>query len=275
MAKTLNMTIPGLILFLCIGMILGLIGGGGSLLGVPVLVYVMHIAPDLATTYSLFIVGVTALVGAITYLRKGEISAEAIINFAIASVISIFCMRKFIMPAIPSEFNLFGLALQKDELIMIVFALIMMLASYSMIKKQITNRIYDTKWDEFSRSPMGTPFVIMLGVGVGIITGFVGAGGGFIIVPVLLFFVRLNFKKAIGTSLCIVAINSLVGFSGNIGQQNIDWKFLLIISAICGTGILLGSLLSNKIPSKKLKPAFGWFTLSVGIFVLIKEVLLK
>jgi len=256
-------------------MILGLIGGGGSLLGVPVLVYVMHIAPDLATTYSLFIVGVTALVGAITYLRKGEISAEAIINFAIASVISIFCMRKFIMPAIPSEFNLFGLALQKDELIMIVFALIMMLASYSMIKKQITNRIYDTKWDEFSRSPMGTPFVIMLGVGVGIITGFVGAGGGFIIVPVLLFFVRLNFKKAIGTSLCIVAINSLVGFSGNIGQQNIDWKFLLIISAICGTGILLGSLLSNKIPSKKLKPAFGWFTLSVGIFVLIKEVLLK
>jgi uncharacterized membrane protein YfcA len=269
------MTIPGLILFLCIGLILGLIGGGGSLLGVPVLVYVMHVVPELATTYSLFIVGVTALVGAISYLRKGEISAEAILNFAIASIISIFCMRKFIMPAIPLQFQFMGIELHKHTVIMVMFALIMMCASYSMIKKQIPNRINDTKWDEFSRSPMGIPFVIMLGIGVGVITGFVGAGGGFIIVPVLLFFVRLNFKKAIGTSLCIVAINSLVGFAGNIGQQNIDWKFLLIISSVCGIGILLGSLASNKISSKKLKPAFGWFTLAVGIFVLIKEVILK
>jgi uncharacterized protein len=208
-------------------------------------------------------------------MRRAEISAEAIINFAIASVISIFCMRKFIMPAIPSEFTLFGITLQKDTVIMVLFAFIMMLASYSMIKKQVTNRVNDTKWDEFSRSPMGTPFVIFLGVVVGVTTGFVGAGGGFIIVPVLLFFVRLNFKKAIGTSLCIVAINSLVGFTGNIGHQEIDWKFLLIISAMCGVGILLGSLLANKLSAHKLKPAFGWFTLATGIFVLIKEVLLK
>jgi uncharacterized membrane protein YfcA len=269
------MTIPGLILFLCIGLILGLIGGGGSLLGVPVLVYVMGVAPELATTYSLFIVGVTALVGAASYLRKGEISAEAIINFAIASIISIFCMRKFIMPAIPIEFTILGIQCHKHTVIMIFFAVIMMCASYSMIKKQIPNRINDAKWDEFSRSPMGTPFVILLGIGVGIITGFVGAGGGFIIVPVLLFFVRLNFKKAIGTSLCIVAVNSLVGFSGNIGQQDIDWRFLIIISSVCGVGILLGSLVSNKISSKKLKPAFGWFTLAVGVFVLLKEVVLR
>ena len=267
------MIIAGCLAFLLIGLILGLIGGGGSLLGVPVLVYVMHVAPDLATTYSLFIVGVTALVGAISYLRKGEISAEAIIYFAIASVISIFCMRKFIMPAIPLQFNFIGIEFHKHTVIMVLFAFIMMCASYSMIKKQITNRINEVKWDEFAKSPMGTPFVILLGVGVGIITGFVGAGGGFIIVPVLLFFVRLNFKKAIGTSLSIVAINSLVGFTGNIGQQNIDWKFLLIISLVCGIGILLGSLLSSKISSKKLKPAFGWFTLAVGIFVLIKETL--
>jgi uncharacterized protein len=267
--------IPGLILFLCFGVILGLIGGGGSLLGVPVLVYVMGISPDLATTYSLFIVGATALVGAVSYMRRAEISAEAIINFAIASVISIFCMRKFIMPALPSDFILFGIELQKDTLIMVLFAIIMMLASYSMIKKQASNRIKDTKWDEFAKSPMGTPFVIFLGIVVGVITGFVGAGGGFIIVPVLLFFVRLSFKKAIGTSLCIVAINSLVGFSGNIGNQNIDWKFLLTISLMCGIGILLGSLLANKISSHKLKPAFGFFTLAMGVFVLLKELVLK
>ena len=269
------MGITGLIAFLIIGLILGLIGGGGSLLGVPVLVYVMGVVPDLATTYSLFIVGITALVGAISYLRKGEISAEAFISFAIASVISIFCMRKFIMPSIPSQFHFLGIEFEKHTFIMIVFAFIMMLASYSMIKKHITNRINETKWDEFAKSPMGTPFVIGLGVVVGIITGFVGAGGGFIIVPVLLFFVRLNFKKAIGTSLCIVAINSLVGFSGNIGHQNIDWKFLVIISSVCGVGILLGSLVSTKISSKKLKPAFGWFTLIVGLFVLAKETFLK
>jgi uncharacterized membrane protein YfcA len=102
----------------------------------------------------------------------------------------------------------------------------------------------------------------------------VGAGGGFIIVPVLMIFMRLNFKKAIGTSLCIVALNSIIGFLGNIGHQNLDWKFLIMISAVCGIGILLGSLLSNKISAKKLKPAFGWFTLVVGVFVLIKEVFL-
>ncbi len=96
----------GLISFLIIGLILGLIGGGGSLLGVPVLVYIMCIDAELATTYSLFIVGMTALVGAISYIKKGEVSAEAILNFAIASVITVFCMRKFIMPNIPSEFYL-------------------------------------------------------------------------------------------------------------------------------------------------------------------------
>jgi uncharacterized membrane protein YfcA len=107
---------------------------------------------------------------------------------------------------------------------------------------------------------------------VGLVTGFVGAGGGFIIVPVLMFFLRLKFKKAIGTSLCIIAINSLVGFTGNLGQQHIDWNFLLSISAICAIGILIGSLMATKISGQKLKPAFGWFTLFVGIFVLLKEI---
>jgi uncharacterized membrane protein YfcA len=125
--------------------------------------------------------------------------------------------------------------------------------------------------NEFTKTPLGFPFVVFLGVLIGVITGFVGAGGGFIIVPVLMIFVRLNFKKAIGTSLCIVALNSIIGFLGNLGHQDLDWMFLIGISAICGVGILLGSLLSNKISSQKLKPAFGWFTLVVGVFVLVKE----
>ncbi|MBA2611721.1 MAG: sulfite exporter TauE/SafE family protein [Bacteroidetes bacterium] len=268
------MIVAGFIAFLLIGLILGLIGGGGSILGVPVLVYLMCYSADMATSYSLFIVGLTSLIGAISYLRKGELSAEAILQFAIASMITVFCVRKFVMPAIPEVLYPFGLELTKHTLIMVTFSILILCSSYSMIKKRKPNTINDVKWDEFAKSPMGVPFVILLGICVGFITGFVGAGGGFIIVPVLIFFLRLKFKKAIGTSLCIIAINSLIGFTGNIGTQKIDWTFLLSISATCAIGILLGSLLSNKFSAQKLKPAFGWFTLAVGIFVLIKETVL-
>jgi len=266
--------VAGFIAFFCIGLILGLIGGGGSILGVPVLVYILYYSADMATSYSLFIVGLTSLIGAIAYLRKGEISAEAIAQFALASMITVFCVRKYIMPAIPLEFDFLGLEISKQNLIMFVFSLLILASSYSMIKKRTANNIRQVKWDEFAKSPIGLPFVIFLGICVGFITGFVGAGGGFIIVPVLMFFLRLKFKKAIGTSLCIIAINSLVGFTGNFGQQQIDWKFLLAISAVCAFGILIGSLLSTKIPAQKLKPAFGWFTLLVGVFVLVRETLL-
>ena len=266
--------IIGFIAFLCIGLILGLIGGGGSILGVPVLVYIMCYTADVATGYSLFIVGLTSLIGAVAYLRKGEISAEAILQFALASLTTVFCVRKFVMPSIPQQIDVFGMDISKQLLIMLVFAILILASSYSMIKKRKYSRINEVKWDEFARSPMGIPFVVLLGIAVGFITGFVGAGGGFIIVPVLIFFLRLSFKKAVGTSLCIIALNSLIGFTGNIGHQKIDWLFLLTISAICAVGILIGSLMSNKVSAQKLRPAFGWFTLVVGVFVLIKELIL-
>lgn len=268
------MEIIGFIAFLCIGLILGLIGGGGSILGVPVLVYIMCYSADVATGYSLFIVGLTALIGALAYLKKGEISAEAIIQFALASLTTVFCVRKFLMPAIPQTIQLGGIGFSKHILIMLLFAVLILCSSYSMIKKRKYNRVNEVKWDEFAKSPLGVPFVIFLGIAVGFITGFVGAGGGFIIVPVLIFFLRLSFKKAVGTSLCIIALNSLIGFTGNIGNQDIDWLFLFTISAICAAGILIGSLLANKVSSQKLRPAFGWFTLVVGIFVLVKELIL-
>lgn len=267
------MIIAGCIAFLIIGLILGLIGGGGSILGVPVLVYIIGYNAEEATSYSLFIVGTTSLIGAIAYLKRGEISGEAILQFALASSITVFCVRHFLMPNIPVIINFSGFEISKHTLIMILFSILILSSSISMIKKKKYNRINEVKWDEFAKSPMGLPFVILLGITVGFITGFVGAGGGFIIVPVLIFFLRLSFKKAIGTSLCIIAINSLIGFTGNIGHQDINWLFLITISAICGLGILLGSILSNHISSQKLKPAFGWFTLGVGIFVLIKETL--
>lgn len=268
------MIIAGCIAFLIIGLILGLIGGGGSILGVPVLVYVMGYSADEATSYSLFIVGTTSLIGAFAYLKKGEISFEAILQFALASLTTVFCVRHFLMPIIPTTIIFPGFEISKHALIMIIFSILILSSSISMIKKKKYDRINEAKWDEFAKSPMGLPFVILLGITVGFITGFVGAGGGFIIVPVLIFFLRLNFKKAIGTSLCIISLNSLIGFTGNIGHQSINWTFLLLISFVCILGILLGNLLSSKVSSQKLKPAFGWFTLAVGIFVLIKETLL-
>jgi uncharacterized protein len=269
------MTIFGFIAFLIIGLILGLIGGGGSILGVPVLVYILGYSAEDATTYSLFIVGLSSLIGAISYLKKGEISGEALYEFAIASLVSVFCVRKFLMPAIPAQFHLFGAEVSKNLLIMVVFSLLILSSSVSMIRKRKANSKSQVKWDEFAKSPMGLPFVVLLGVMVGLITGFVGAGGGFIIVPVLIFFLRLNFKKAIGTSLVIVAINSLVGFSGNIGSQSINWLVLLSISAMSVAGIIVGSAMAGKFSAAKLKPAFGWFTLVVGVFVLVKELILK
>jgi len=265
------LTIIGYICFLIIGLILGLIGGGGSILGVPVLVYIMSCNAEEATAYSLFIVGLTSLIGAIAYLKKGEISAEALIQFAIASLVTVFCMRRFVIPAIPTEFNLLGIHTSKHTLIMLTFSLLIVASAMSMIRKRKQNRVTQAKWDEFAKTPFGLPFVILLGICVGVITGFVGAGGGFIIVPVLIFFVRLNFKKAIGTSLCIIALNSLIGFTGNLGTLPVDWTFLLSISTFAIAGILIGSQLAGKIPAQKLKPAFGWFTLMVGVFVLLKE----
>lgn len=268
------MIILGCIAFLIIGLILGLIGGGGSILGVPVLVYVMGYSANEATTYSLFVVGLTSLIGSIAYLKKGEISLEALFQFAIASLTTVFCVRKYLMPAIPDTLHMNGLNFTKHILIMVLFSLLILLSSVSMIRKKKYDRIREVKWDEFSKSPIGIPFVIVMGIIVGFITGFVGAGGGFIIVPVLMFFLRLDFKKAIGTSLSIIAINSLIGFTGNIGQQTIDWRMLLIISFMCILGILIGSRIAHLFTSQKLKPAFGWFTLIVGILVLIKETVL-
>lgn len=267
------MIILGYIFFLLIGLTLGLIGGGGSILGVPVLVYIMSYSAEEATAYSLFIVGLTSLIGAIAYLRKGEISGEALIQFAIASLVTVFCMRRFVIPSIPAHFSLFGIATSKHTIIMLTFSILVVFSAMSMIRKRKSNRVSQAKWDEFAKSPFGVPFVILLGVTVGVITGFVGAGGGFIIVPVLIFFVRLNFKKAIGTSLCIIALNSIIGFTGNLGNLEIDWTFLLSVSAVAIAGILIGSQLAGKISQQKLKPAFGWFTLLVGVFVLLKETL--
>lgn len=263
-------------LFLLIGLVLGLIGGGGSILGVPVLVYLLHYPADVATGYSLFIVGATSLIGALSFLRKGDVSGEALIEFAIPSLAAVFCTRKFLIPQLPDVFFSTGsFVVSKQFVIMAVFSMLILASSNSMIRRRKNAHLRDLMWDEFSKSPIRLPFVIILGLFVGLLSGFVGAGGGFIIIPVLMIFVRVPMRKAIGTSLCIIAINSLIGFTGNIGHMPIDWRFLLLVTGLCIAGIIIGTQLSNRIQVNKLKKGFGWFTLIVGIFVLLKELALN
>jgi uncharacterized protein len=266
----------GYILFLFIGFTLGLIGGGGSILGVPILVYVLHYNAEVATGYSLFIVGITALIGSFAFLKKGDISLEAMIQFAVPSLATVYAVRKFVIPKLPDVFFTMGdVEITKRIVIMVVFAILMVFAALSMIRKGNKVALKNLMWDEFYKMPFRFPAIVLLGIVVGFLSGFVGAGGGFLIIPVLVLFARVPMKKAIGTSLCIIAINSLIGFTGNIGSMEIDWKFLLIVSCLSIVGIIIGSYFGNFISGKKLKPAFGYFTLLVGTFIVIKELFIK
>lgn len=259
------MEVLGYMASLFIGISLGLIGGGGSILTVPILVYLFNVNPKLATTYSLFIVGLTASFGAIRHYKMGNIKVKSAIYFAIPSLVSLLLVRKTILLRIPTEIPFTNtLLIKRDLVIMVLFAILMVLASYSMIKKQ---QVSDSIVNEIK--PL---YLIFIGGIVGLITGFLGAGGGFLIIPALLFFAKMKMKQAVGTSLLIIAFNSLLGFAGDvINGVEMNYPFLLLIAFIAGIGIFIGTFLSKKMDGEQLKPIFGWFVLVMGIYIIIKE----
>ena len=254
-----------------IGISLGLIGGGGSILTVPVLVYIFSVEPTLATAYSLFIVGSTALVGGIRSAMAKMVDFRTAIVFAIPSFITVFLTRRYLIPVIPDELGtIFGFMITKDLAIMVFFALIMLVAAYSMIREK-------GKADaEDGPIQYNYPMIVLEGVVVGLLTGIVGAGGGFLIIPALVLFAKLPMKKAVGTSLMIIAAKSLIGFLGDIGSGSaIDYSFLIVISSIAIAGIFIGIYFSKFISSKKLKVGFGWFVLAMGTYIIINEIFLS
>ena len=261
------MDVAGYFVAILIGMSLGLIGGGGSILTVPVLVYLFSLDETLAITYSLFIVGTTSVAGSIAYFRKGWVDIRTAIIFGIPSMIAVFLTRIFILPSIPHELFTFGnFTVTKPILLMLLFAILMVLASYSMIKKEKPSK------DSYVRKPMVYYFFILAeGLFTGTLTGLIGAGGGFLIIPVLVNLLNIPIKTAIGTSLVIVSVSSLMGFVFSIPQHTIQWPFLLVITLIAIIGILIGNFISTKIDGKKLKPTFGWFVLIMGIYIIIRE----
>lgn len=252
-----------------IGVVLGLIGGGGSILTVPILVYLLFVNPVTATAYSLFVVGVSSLVGAIRNIQKGLVDFKTAIVFAIPAFIAVYITRKYVVPAIPeSLFSIGNLTITKNIGIMLFFAVIMLIASISMIRNK------GEAEREISEVSYNYPLIIIEGITVGVITGIVGAGGGFLIIPALVLLAKLPMKKAVATSLLIIAIKSLIGFIGDVENLDIDWTFLLMFTFISVLGIFLGIYLSNFIEGKKLKKGFGWFVLIMGIYIIYKELTL-
>ena len=262
------MEIIGYLGSIVIGISLGLIGGGGSILTVPVLVYLFAVDAVLATAYSLFIVGITSAVGSVGYFRKGLVNVKTAIIFGIPSIVAVFATRAWVVPAIPKEvFTIGDFVFTKSILMMLLFAILMIAASYSMIKKSASPEKEDVGPQKFNY-----PMILIEGLIVGALTGLVGAGGGFLIIPALVVLSKLPMKEAIGTSLAIIAAKSLIGFFGEPSDGSVDWPFLLSVSAFAIAGIFVGMALARKIDGAKLKPFFGWFVLVMGIYIIVKEI---
>ncbi|MBX2904781.1 MAG: sulfite exporter TauE/SafE family protein [Taibaiella sp.] len=263
------MEIIGYFAAILIGLSLGLIGGGGSILTVPVLVYLFGLSPALATSYSLFVVGSTSLAGAAGSYKRGQVNVKAALLFGLTSVLTVLAVRRLLLPYIPQHIVSIGtFEVTRALLTMVLFAALMVAASLSMIRGGAPH-------PEGHEKSMNALELAAYGLGIGLVTGLLGAGGGFLLIPVLVVLMRLPMKTAVGTSLLIISMNSLIGFAGDIGRVAIDWRFLFTLSAITISGVLLGGYLGHYIHGAKLKKGFGWFVLIMGVYILIKELWLK
>ena len=262
------MEIIGYLASILIGVSLGLIGGGGSILTVPVLVYLFHVEPVLATAYSLFIVGSSSLVGAWPKYKQGFVNLKTAIIFGIPSIASVYATRKFLVPAIPSELgSIAGFEITKSLLMMLLFAILMVAASFSMIRSKSSS--LDIKYEA---QQFNYPMILLEGALVGMLTGLVGAGGGFLIIPALVILARIPMKLAVGTSLLIIAAKSLIGFTGDMKSNHaLDYNLIFSFTGASILGMFLGIYLTKKIDGTKLKIGFGWFVLIMGVYIIIKE----
>jgi uncharacterized membrane protein YfcA len=261
------MELIGYLSALLVGLVLGLIGGGGSILTVPILVYLIGLNPIIATAYSLFVVGVTSVIGAFQNFKKGLVDLKTAIIFSIPAFMAVYVTRRFLVPMIPEVlFEIADFKVTNAVFIMIFFAVIMILASVSMIRGGKTSGNTDAVAISYNY-----PLIATEGILVGVLTGIVGAGGGFLIIPALVLLAKLPMKKAVGTSLLIIAVKSLIGFLGDVANLDIDWNFLLTFTALSILGIIIGVYLSKFISGKKLKKGFGYFTLVMAIYILYKE----
>lgn len=262
------MEIIGYLLTIVIGVLVGLFGGGGSILTVPVLVYLFAVPTSLATTYSLALVSITSLIASAPYVVKKQISFQRAVQFGVPSLIALYTVRAFILPSIPEQFTVFGILVEKNVFMLIFFSILMLVSGFYMIKQR-------SKEPDCIDCPYNSLVLIFAGLTEGVITGIVGAGGGFIIVPVLMIFGKLNMKQAVANSLFIIGIKSFIGFLGSQDISDLNFNFLALLLAIAIVGMLLGLRLNKRLNAKQLKPIFGCFVIAMGLFILIKELILS
>ncbi len=258
----------GFLLAGLIGITLGLVGGGGSILTTPVLVYILGIEPLLATTYSLFVVGCTATLGGIQSLKQKRVSIPSAFWFMLPSFGTVYLTRRYMLPYLPNTWYVFGLSLSKATGIMLLFSAMMLIASWSML---------GTGTSESHETPSSNANMLMVFAGtiVGILTGIMGAGGGFLIIPALVVYARMEMRKAVGTSLVIIALNTSIGFASSFITQHphIDWNFLLTFTSLAICGLFLGNYIGHYLSGKTLKKTFGYVILTIGLYILIAEVI--
>lgn len=263
------LTFIGYLSSIVIGISLGLIGGGGSILTVPVLVYMFHADPVVSTSYSLFIVGITSLLGAFPKFRDDLVDLRTAIVFGIPSILSVYATRHYLVPAIPDPvMQAGGFELSKGAMMMLVFSQLMIASAVSMIRTPRVNRTVVPRKER----KYNYPLISAEGLLVGMLTGLVGAGGGFLIIPALVLVCGLPMKEAVGTSLLIIAVKSLIGFLGDAGHYAVNWNLLLEVTLAASVGIFIGNHLSKKFNGEKLKKGFGWFVLLTGLFIIWKEI---
>ncbi len=255
------------ILALVVGIVLGLIGGGGSILTVPIFVYVLNMAKEQATAYSLFVIGLVAMVGAFRYAVRREVDFKTGIIFAIPTIPAIFLTRSYLIPSVPYVlFEYQDIQFTRGTGMMLLFALVMVISGVSMVRGRKNIRSVESK------VKYNYPVIVVQGLLVGVLTGLVGAGGGFIIVPALVLLARVPMKIAVGTSLFVITLNSLVGFIGDMGKAyQVNWTLLFIFASISIVGVLIGAYFNSKVPAKQLKKGFGWFVLVMAVVILFKE----
>lgn len=249
---------------LLIGFTLGLMGGGGSILSIPVLVYLFGIEPVRASAYSLFIVGMASIVGAIVKYREGLVNIRTGLLFGVPSVLSIFLTRKWVVPLLPDQLIQWGsFEITKRMFILGLFAVLMFAAAVPMIRKSMPSG------ESFSPKPITQ--IASQGILIGFITGLVGAGGGFLIIPALIMLTGTPFRIAAGTSLMVISMNSFFGFLGDALNYAMDWPFLVLVTGLAIMGTIIGTILSRNISGATLKSSLGWFILATGAYILIRE----
>lgn len=263
--------VTGYFLAVLVGISLGLIGSGGSILSVPVLVYIMAVNPVIATAYSLFIVGTSALVGGIKKAISREVDFKTVGVFGVPSIIAVFLTRSYLVPNIPEVlFSAGRFEFTKPIAIMVLFAIVMIMSALKMIRSN--------GGEKQQQASIKNKYlkIVLQGLIIGIIAGTVGAGGGFLIIPALVLLVRMPMKIAVGTSLFIVALQSLIGFTGDLFHNNpMDWSLLFLFTLCSVMGTFIGTYLSKKLSGEKLKEGFGWFVLLMGVYIIAKELLFK